>query len=670
MEADHILGHSAVELFVTRTQALDVDFSSHAESLRAIAAICRHLDGIPLAIEFAASRAAALGIAQVAVSLRDRFALLTSGRRTAVPRHRTLRATLDWSYELLPEPERLLLRRLAVFPAGFTIDAAAAVMRESGFDTPSVQDGIANLVSKSLVALDQSGDSSRWHLLETIRAYALEKLARHGEVEHASRQHAAYLRDLFAPSGANSGWRLSRERLSAGLHEIDNVRAALDWCFSPAGEAEIGVDLTAAYGAVWASLSLMAECGRRCERALREVDPDGEVNARRRVRLQTSLGSALVATEGPTGQTKAILTEAIRQAERLADLDTQAVALFRLAPMLSIRGEHGEAWAAAEDLTRVAHQSGDQEILVAADRLMGLMLLGAGRVREAHICIERVLQSPVPLEGQPRFYWYHSDNRAMTRAMLARTLCLRGFMDQAVGEAEASLDELRGVITRQLTPMCRVIDFGLSRVTLMVGDLAAAERAIARLIAAARLSNAPYWQATGRFLEGKLLIERREFAKGAVALRDAFDAGNRSGSRSPYSEFMGALAEALAGLGQPGEALDAVNEAIASAGQRGDGQLWYVPELLRIKGDVLLQQGTDRSTLVEDCYSQAGEMARQQGALLWELRVALSVARLRLTQGRHNDARQILAPVYDRFTEGFGTVDLRAARAMLDTIVS
>ena len=169
MEADHILGHSAVELFVTRTQALDVDFSSHAESLRAIAAICRHLDGIPLAIEFAASRAAALGIAQVAVSLRDRFALLTSGRRTAVPRHRTLRATLDWSYELLPEPERLLLRRLAVFPAGFTIDAAAAVMRESGFDTPSVQDGIANLVSKSLVALDQSGDSSRWHLLETIR---------------------------------------------------------------------------------------------------------------------------------------------------------------------------------------------------------------------------------------------------------------------------------------------------------------------------------------------------------------------------------------------------------------------------------------------------------------------------------------------------------------------
>jgi tetratricopeptide (TPR) repeat protein len=295
------------------------------------------------------------------------------------------------------------------------------------------------------------------------------------------------------------------------------------------------------------------------------------------------------------------------------------------------------------------------------------MQLGAGKVREAHTCFEHVLQSSVPLEGQQRFYWYYSDNRAFTRAMLARTLCLLGFVDQAVGEAEASLEELRG-LTSQMTPMCRVIDVGISRVTLMTGDFEAAERVIARLIEAATRSNAPAWKTTGRFLEGKLMIERREFAKGVVALRDAFDTASRTGSYPSHPEFLGALAEALAGLGQPGEALDAVNEAIATAGQRAGGQRWYVPELLRIKGEMLLRQGSGQSMLAEDCFDEAGETAREQGALFWELRVALSLARLRVTQNRQNDARQILAPVYDRFTEGFTTADLRAARAILDTL--
>src|SRR5262249_16020974 len=146
------------------------------------------LDGIPLAIEFAAARAATLGVQEVAGRLSDRFALLAGGWRTALPRHQTLRATLDWSYELLPEPHRRLLRRLATFPAGFTLDAAAAVMS----DRPSeVATGISHLVSKSLVTMEVSA-SSRWRLLETIRAYALEKLAASGELEQAARRHAEF----------------------------------------------------------------------------------------------------------------------------------------------------------------------------------------------------------------------------------------------------------------------------------------------------------------------------------------------------------------------------------------------------------------------------------------------------------------------------------------------
>ena len=146
---DIILDHSAVELFVTRAKALDAGFSPQPEDLASIVEICRHLDGIPLAIEFAAARAAFVGTEQVAAGLRDRFALLTSGRRTAIPRHRTLRAALDWSYQLLSKEEQRLLRHLAVFPAGFTFEAAQAV-GGIGRAGQSIVEDLSSLVSKSL----------------------------------------------------------------------------------------------------------------------------------------------------------------------------------------------------------------------------------------------------------------------------------------------------------------------------------------------------------------------------------------------------------------------------------------------------------------------------------------------------------------------------------------
>jgi predicted ATPase len=255
----------------------------------------------------------------------------------------------------------------------------------------------------------------------------------------------------------------------------------------------------------------------------------------------------------------------------------------------------------------------------------------------------------------------------MARAMLARVLCLRGFPERAHDEARASVAEA----TDHLLSFCYVLYFGLCRTTFMTGDLAAAEHAIALLSKAATESNMPFFHVVVRFLEGKLLVARGEFANGTAVLRDAFDTCRRTGWRASYPEFMGALAEGLAGLGRLGEALDAVNDAVASAGQGAEGQVWYVPELLRIKGELLLRQDADRfGAAAEDCFDQAAAMARQQGALFWELRVALSCARLRLTRGRHAEARDVLQPVYDRFTEGFEIADLRAARTMLVSLPS
>jgi predicted ATPase len=203
----------------------------------------------------------------------------------------------------------------------------------------------------------------------------------------------------------------------------------------------------------------------------------------------------------------------------------------------------------------------------------------------------------------------------------------------------------------------------------MIGDFETADREITRLTEVATRSNAHFWQIAGHFMKGKLMVVRGEFARGLMVLRDAFERCGRTEWRLQYPEFKGALALAHAGLGRLDEALDALGDAMMAAGEGGDWHRWYVPELLRIKGEILMRQFAGQSVqAAEECFNQATEMAREQDALFWELRIALGLAGLRMTQRRDDEAKQILAPVYERFTDGYETTDLRAARIMLDKL--
>ena len=315
---DHVLGHSAVELLVTRMNALDGGFSPHAEELTSVAAICRHLDGIPLAIEFAAASAATLGIAVVAAGLRDRFALLTSGRRTALPRHRTLRAVLDWSYELLPEAEQRLLRHLAIFSGGFTVEAAAAVVSDGAGDAASVVKGIADLVAKSLVTLDREA-ASRWYLLETTRVYGLEKLVDSGEAWQAARRHAAFCLAFFAPFGTEGQLQAAIDELERYRTEVDNLRAALNWAFSNEGDVVLGVALAAAAADFWAAASLLTEACEWAGKALAQIG--GAAGTRNRIVLQCSFGTAQLLTKGMNDEAHEALTQALTLARESSDFD-------------------------------------------------------------------------------------------------------------------------------------------------------------------------------------------------------------------------------------------------------------------------------------------------------------------------------------------------------------
>ena len=243
---EDLLLHGAVALFVARAQEADPHFSPDQQTAAAIAAICRRLDGIPLAVELAAARASTLGMQELASRLDDCFSLLTEGRRTALRRHQTLRAMLDWSYELLSESERMVLRWLSIFAGGFTLAGASSVIASVSMLTSDVVDGVTNLVAKSLVTADVDGAAVHYRLLETTRAYAREKLADHGELEQAARRHAEYYQDLCGRAEAQWQERPAAAWLADYGSQIGNVRGALDWAFSPRGDASIGLALTAA----------------------------------------------------------------------------------------------------------------------------------------------------------------------------------------------------------------------------------------------------------------------------------------------------------------------------------------------------------------------------------------------------------------------------------------
>src|SRR6266536_3437275 len=230
-DMEDVFRYGAVRLFVSRAHAAEPRYVAEGPVAAATVAICRRLDGIPLAIELAATRIAGFGVAGVAAGLDDRFRLLTGGSRT-LPRHQTMRATLDWSYELLSESERVVLRRLGVFVGAFTLDAASAVA--AGVDIPASEVGnsVADLVGKSLVSADVGGTIAHYRLLETTRAYAREKLLESAEFEHFARRHAEYYRDLFQRADAEFETRPTAEWRAAYQPHIDDVRLALDRALS------------------------------------------------------------------------------------------------------------------------------------------------------------------------------------------------------------------------------------------------------------------------------------------------------------------------------------------------------------------------------------------------------------------------------------------------------
>jgi len=262
----------AIELFAERAMAIDRRFVLTDENAPVIADICRRLDGIPLAIELAASRVQILSPRQLRDRLDERFRVLTGGSRDVLPRQQTLRALIDWSHDLLDERERILFRRLGIFVNGFVIEAASTVASGDGLDEVDIFDRLASLVSKSLVIADPDGDSLRYRFLESTRAYASEKLAEAGERDLLAKRHLQYLVHSFATLRAMNDGPDSRRRFNSRfVAELEDIRFALDGALSRSEVVE-GSALLAACD-TWDMVALEEEGIARSQAFLAALPP-------------------------------------------------------------------------------------------------------------------------------------------------------------------------------------------------------------------------------------------------------------------------------------------------------------------------------------------------------------------------------------------------------------
>src|SRR5215469_5679766 len=666
-EYDDPWQYDAIQLFVVRSRASGAHVSEDRHTAAVVAAICRRLDGIPLAIELAAARNAALGIEELSARLDDRFQLLTGGRRTALPRHQTLRAMLDWSYELLPEPERAVLRRLAVFAGFFSLEAASTVSTSPHLAPSEAVDGLSSLVAKSLVVVEVDGPLAHYRLLDTTRAYALEKLGESGERQRLARRHSEYFRNLFERAETEWETRATDEWLADYARQIDNLRTALDWAFSPDGEASIAVALTAAAVPLWMHLSLLDECRGRVDRALAILGTGVNRNPHGEMKLHAALGALLINTRGVTGpEIGAAWTKTLEIAEGLEDADYQLRSLCGLWFFHTAGGRHRLALELAQRFCTLAANGPYPSDRLVVERMIGVSQFYRGDLPTARRHIERLLANYVTPDHRKLIIRFQLDLQVTARLFLARILWLQGCPDQALRAAESTVEDARA--TNHAWSLCYALALGACPIALLVGDLAAAEHHIGTLLHHSTRHSLARWRAFGRSHQGVLAIKRGDLITGLHLVRDAFDELNDAGSALPFTAlpftaFL--MTEALGQAGQVSEGLAAVNQAIDCSEHAEER--WRIAELLRVKGELLLLQDSfGAKATAEDHFWQALDWARKQGALCWELRAATSLARLLRDQGRSAHAVALLQPVYDRFTEGFDTTDLKTAKTLLD----
>jgi predicted ATPase/DNA-binding winged helix-turn-helix (wHTH) protein len=641
LTAVEALAFPAVQLFVERASSGVAGFSLTDEDAPALALLCNKLDGIPLAIELAAARIDLFDIRTLTNQLEDCLELLTRNRRTAQERHRTLRATLDWSYGLLSDGEQLLLARLSVFRSEFDRDAALTVATDHAMTKGRIWESLPNLVAKSLLVMSNQGSTPVFRLLDSTRAYAIEKLGDGPGANSVRRLHAEYIRDKTLSLAPKNGFVVKSHQESHSKM-VDELRAAIVWAFSAKGDPELGIEVIASSAYLWFQLSLFEEFKVHADRALEAMSGTPNVS-KAELRLLLARGPALYETLGAVPELFSTATRALELAKQLDDRLGISGALHNLWRYHHGLGEYSRSLDVALQIEE--YVGGDSQH-VWWNPLKALSLLYLGNLKECRSVLSEI-EDQVTISDDGIRGAYDYNLAVLVKGTLARVLWLQGFPEDAIRVAEESV--AAALERKQSVAICFALSIAGCPINIWNRNLKDAERNLSLLQEHARLSNSLYW---------KQYVDVFRLGVAAANGQPA-DRQFKAGRQQSYWDYRHWENFSVLGLGFAPVLL--VQRA------KSDPSWWCAPEVLRLEAVRMHGEGKSQAR-ADVCLllQQSLEIAQRQQALSWELRTATTLLELAQTGEEITQAKRLLKETMSDFAGGFDSYDFRRAEALLE----
>lgn len=656
--------YEAVRLFIERAQAVKPDFQVTNENAPAVAEICIRLDGLPLAIELAASRIKLFSPQALLERLENRLRLLSGGARDLPLRHQTLRDTISWSYELLDEDVQRLFELISVFPSGGTFESIEAVTgMVEGLNVDTL-DGLASLVDKSLVRQTSMKDAEpRFVMLETIREYATERLHENANFHSDTlRAHASY----FADYTQRQWEQISRAREQALQNlatEVENLRAAWRYWVAEGDLGQLGKFIDSLWllfdsrGWYHAMIDLTTDLLN-----VLTSTPSTPERAQQEIVLQTSLASALLATKGYlSDDVERAYTRALQLIEEQGEIPQLFPVLRGLSRYYGYRGEVEKAIRMGEYTLKIADQLNDADMKVVGHLTLGTNYSLYEDLTRGLEHFEQGIANYEPNRLSTKRFRFGTDPGVACYITSALTLLMLGFPDQALKRA---VDTVR--LARQLNhPFSMAYTlFHTGLIHLWTREFEQAEQFSHELNALAEEYDFQVWKAVGSCLHGSALAGLGRGERGLEQISWGMDVYQELKSPPTFWPLL-VLNQAQAYLhtGKAQEGLDRLDRILESTG-KSRGEV-FICEIYRLKGDLLLDVSRENAAEAEQYYQKAAELAQKQKARMLALRVATSLARLWGSQGKLEQGRQVLGDIYASMTEGFNTADMREAREIL-----
>ena len=654
LTAKDALTFAAIELFMERVTDRLQSFSFTDADAPAVADICRNLDGIALAIELAAMRIDVFGVRGLQKQLDDRFRLL-GGRRAGLERHRTLAATLDWSYGLLPPREAALLRVVSVFAGVFSLDDAAAV---SNVPRDEAAACLAELAAQSLLSVDADAENATYRPLETTRAYGLEKLVANGEDAAIRLQHAEHVCEVIRAATGELSQRPAREWGAIYGRYLDDLRAALAWAGADPSRRALLIRLTS-YGTVlWNHFSLTAESRDHLSRAVSELREAGSVGSAVEMNLQHALAGAILYTRGIVPEAKQAMDRARDIAVLQKDTEVHLSCLRMIGTYELFCGDNETGIRTLETFVSMA-TADDPSAVAEGETHLGCGEMFIGRLDSARQRLERLYARGLQDLDDATSLRFFYNNSINVMIVLSQVQWLTG--SPGAAERTAAMVVEYGLETRHELSLSIGLAF-ICLVFFWAGRDEECRRYAAMLDDLVEKHGIVTWRPVAKFCRGALASLHEETRSEGIETLELTVAECRAIghiARLPY--YMAVLVEALTKQGRIPEAEATIVDALSLANKNQDN--WALPELLRIRALVHAAKG-ERSEQ-EAALVKSMELAQQLGALSWRLRAASDLARLWQMQSRTLEAKQLLQPVFDGFTDGFETRDLTGAAKLL-----